>query len=270
MSAVGVLGIYSTAITFSKWRHKSTGKITLHFATSILLQMVVMLTIDVDDDFRSKITDHRIGCIAMAVALHYSVLANFFWMLIVSYFQYQRYVIVFNKYHVQRIVLKSAIIGWGFPVIPVAIILLHDCTMYIPVDRKHLCYPTGHAFHFGLMLPLALILVCNATVFGFVVCSIFKGTKLTHSKTDDLMRSKLRLLAFLFFVLGMTWIFGLLSGVGERNSLIFAYLFCFSATMQGLVLFAYSIVLDGVTRNLWSTLMRKCWDKEWRNQRRVR
>lgn len=265
LSSIGVLGIYATAIVFSKWCETSSAKIVLHFATSILLQMVLMLTIDIDENFRSKLIGNRNGCVLVAVGLHYSILANFFWMLIISNFQFQRYVIVFNKYHVKRVILKSAMIGWGCPVIPIAVVLFYDSALYIPTDQNHFCYPTGHAFYYGLVLPLGLIILCNGVVFLSVLFSIFKGTKSPQAGSRmnaDLRWSKLRLLAFLFFVLGMTWIFGFLSGIGKQKSLLFTYVFCIFATIQGFVLFAYCIVLDAGTRRLWTNSIRKCLRKK--------
>ncbi|KAG4070009.1 hypothetical protein HA402_013669 [Bradysia odoriphaga] len=266
LSSVGVLGIYLTAVTFSNFRQKSSAKILLHFATSILLQMILMFVIDVDEKFLSEITGHESSCISLGVFLHFSILANFLWMLIISCLQFQRYVIVFNKFYVKRVVLKSALLGWGCPLIPIAIVLLCDCKLYVPFDQKYFCYPTGQAFYFGLVLPIGLIMLGNAIVFISVLRSICDGDATSQAGKvvkNDLRLLKLRLLVFLFFVLGMTWIFGFLSGVGEKDGLIFSYIFCTSATMQGFVLFVYCIILDTGTRNLWSSLIRKYCQKKW-------
>jgi len=62
----------------------------------------------------------------------------------------------------------------------------------------------------------------------------------------------------LFFLLGLTWIFGLLAmlpmGVDAWRT-TFAYLFCTTATLQGLALFLFFIVWEKKTRTMWLTTL---------------
>ncbi|XP_050666760.1 adhesion G protein-coupled receptor E4-like [Leptidea sinapis] len=72
----------------------------------------------------------------------------------------------------------------------------------------------------------------------------------------------LRLSIFLFFLLGLTWVFGLFS---FSKNLIWSYLFCLTSTLQGFVLFVYFVICDPITRNLWVALLNsssKCEIKE--------
>jgi len=65
---------------------------------------------------------------------------------------------------------------------------------------------------------------------------------------------QLRMSLLLFFLLGLTWIFGLLAMLAPSLAawrVTFSYLFCTTATLQGLALFLFFIVWEKKTRNMW-------------------
>ncbi|XP_042079787.1 adhesion G-protein coupled receptor G5-like [Haplochromis burtoni] len=51
-------------------------------------------------------------CLYMALALHYSLLATFFWMALEGFHLYLLLVKVFNIY-IKRYLLKISVVGWG-------------------------------------------------------------------------------------------------------------------------------------------------------------
>jgi hypothetical protein len=51
----------------------------------------------------------------------------------------------------------------------------------------------------------------------------------------------------LFFLLGLSWVFGLLAGF----STVCAYLFCITATLQGFVLFLFFVLGEKKSRHYW-------------------
>lgn len=59
-----------------------------------------------------KQTYHFIGCLIVAILLHYFILASFMWMLMEAFLQYLTFVKVLGTY-VTRYTLKSVIAAWG-------------------------------------------------------------------------------------------------------------------------------------------------------------
>ncbi|KAJ6640836.1 Adhesion G-protein coupled receptor G4 [Pseudolycoriella hygida] len=257
LSLIGILGIFVTAIVFRSWRSKSSSKFLLQLSAAIALQMVLILLTHIDDEILRIISQNIYGCIATGALLHYSVLAVFFWMLIVAYLQFLRYVIVFNQIATANFLLKSSVFGWGMPLLPVFIVVAVNPTSYIPSSNIKFCYPSGFSLLFGVFIPIILIVLANIFVFLAVVVSLTKGSSKSAAckvnDKNDAMWSQLRLSVFLFFVLGLSWIFGLLSD----RSIIFSYLFCLTATLQGFVLFLYFVVLDPTARKLWRKFFKK-------------
>ena len=51
-------------------------------------------------------------CLAVAVVLHYSILASFMWTLVEGLMQYRMLVRVMNA-HVEHFLIKACLLGWG-------------------------------------------------------------------------------------------------------------------------------------------------------------
>lgn len=259
LSLAGVFGIYLSAILFQQWRKLCSTKFLLQFSTAIGFEMIMVLVNSEANSLRLLLDDNISGCVALGALLHYSVLVTFFWMFIIAYMQYMRYVIVFHKLKTSHFFLKSSVFGWAIPFIPILLVLLIDPMSYVPdldVFSYKICYPSGFALYFAVMMPIALITFANFVIFFLVIKSLATDSDLVRRNRDkSTLMSQLRLSIFLFFLLGLTWIFAFLSSA--TTGLGFTYLFCITATLQGFILFFYFIVLDPVVRNLWVGLFRK-------------
>lgn len=261
-SLVGAVGIFATAALFPTWRKKLSSKILIHFTASIALEMFLIIFINSDDRLLSIIVSKPLICVVMGAIVHYSVLVMYFWMLIIAYLQFKRYVTVFN-FSVSHLLLKSTIFAWGVPLLLVTTVLIADHTLYLPIykDELKFCYPTGWALYFGVLTPIALIVLVDSIVFLSVLVSLQVGLSKSVSMTEatkfQMRLSQVRLCAFLFFTLGLTWIFGFLSKIHPNCYSAFSYLFCITATIQGMVLFLYFIVLDPNVRVIWTKYLRR-------------
>lgn len=267
LSLVGIMGIWITASVFHTWRNKASTKILLHLSTSIALPLIFMIVFNLDNTVFEEINGivsvpHKLRavCISLGALLHYSVLASFMWMLITAILQFIRYVRVLGVYRPSRFMIKFTLIGWGTPLIPVIIVLALDRENYIPnaslvgEPNTFICYPNGFYLIITVIVPICMILSINITLFVAVIYAISKGPDGKMRRADiDLIGSQLRLSIFLFFLLGLTWVFGVLS---FSNNPLWSYFFCLTSTIQGFVLFVYFIICDAQTRNLWITLMK--------------
>lgn len=260
LSLIGVFGIAATAIIFRSWRQKPGTKVLLQLSAAIALQSVMMVSQD-------GWYESDLDCVILGALLHYSVLAAFMWMLITAILQFARYVKVLGTQRPTRFLIKFSLAGWGLPILPVAILLAVNHTAYLPQmveqsnnstirDPSALCYPQGLGLYLSVLLPVGCIVITNLTVFIMVMRSITMGPDGKRRTTDpEIVLSRLRLSVILFFLLGLSWIFGLLAITGD--GIIFSYLFCLTATLQGFVLFIYFVICDPATRVLWVSLVRE-------------
>lgn len=254
LSLFGILGIFITAVTFRSWRAKSSAPLLLQLCTAIALQMIFLCFINTEAHTSYLLNEQNnyVGCIIIGAIHHYLILVVFVWMLIIAYLQFVRYVIVFNQLQSTGFFIKASCLSWSISAIPVIIVLAINPHLYIPDEQIQICYPTGYALYMGVMLPIAVIVVANVIVYIIVLYNlIWKPKTIVRTVERSETFSQLRLSIFLFFLLGLTWVFGFLAAVLGITGLIFSYLFCLTATIQGLVLFLYFIVLDPVARNLW-------------------
>ncbi|XP_037815959.1 uncharacterized protein LOC119606500 [Lucilia sericata] len=254
LSLFGIAGIFVTACTFRSWRKKANSKVLLQLSAAIALQMILFCFVNTEENSQHLISNKIFtSCITIGACLHYSVLVQFCWMVIIAYLQFKRYVQVFGNTRPKRFFIKSTILGWGLPLIPVACVLVFDSDSYIPHQNEStnpLCYPSGISFYVGIVLPITLIIIANLVIFFVVIYNILKHPAGSIRHTEkSLAISQIRLLVLLFFLLGFTWIFGLLNAM--KAGLVFSYLFCLTATLQGFILFLYFVIMDPVTRRMW-------------------
>lgn len=269
LSLVGIFGIAITAIVFKSWRQKPSSKVLLQLIAAVGLQMVLLLFVNTEYSAINLVSEERwLACVGMGALLQYSILVAYSWMLITAYLQFMRYVKVLGQTRVSRFFLKSFLIGWGLPLIPVLLIVGISPSSYvrhIESQNAGICYPSGTALYLGIILPVSIIVLANLIIYLLVIFNILVGPGGKLRATErDLTLAQLRLSVLLFFLLGLSWIFGLLATTNAE--IIFSYLFCLTATIQGFVLFIYFIILDPGTRKLWRNFFSKyfcccCQDK---------
>lgn len=252
VSLAGLCGIYLSAMLFQSWRSTLSTKFLLQISSSITLELLIILFVNTETNVGTFIaTKKSSACIALGAMLHYSVLVTFLWMFIIGYMQYRRYVVVFQKPDSNNLLLISSLIGWCGPMIPVAVVLFVDCQSYIPTTTTGnyaICYPSGYSLYLGLMTPIVILTAANLTIFVLVIKSITNNPA-GGRDSRAMTLSKLRLSIFLFFLLGLTWISSFFSATNA--GLVFTYLFCATATLQGFILFFYFVILDPTVRGLW-------------------
>lgn len=253
LSLLGVCGIAITAAVFRTWREKASSIVLLQLSAAIAMQMILLCFVNTEYSSEYLIAERRINaCIALGALLQYSILVAFSWMLISAYLQYMRYVKVIGAMRSTRFFLKSFLIGWLTPMLPVVVVIIVAPHSYVRSVESSttggICYPSGASLYFGLILPIGVIIFANLVVFLLVIHNILSSKSVRPNKRD-LAMAQFRLSVFLFFLLGLSWIFGFLASF--RTEIVFSYLFCLTATIQGFVLFVYFIILDPNTRKLW-------------------
>ncbi|XP_008498168.2 adhesion G-protein coupled receptor G7 [Calypte anna] len=186
-------------------------------------------------------------CTAMAVLLHYFLLATFMWTAVNST---QLYLLLLRamKPLPGHFLLTMSVIGWGIPAVVVAITLgaTYREGKALNYRQEEFCWLAAldqnknfsmqKPMLWSFLLPVALILLFNIIVFIKIsVCVIWKKNKnLTRNKKDSFMKKMIGTIS-IAVVLGITWMIGYLMLIShEETSLVFSYLFCILNTTQGL------------------------------------
>jgi len=88
LSILGISGIFITAAKFESWRQKASSKVLLQLSASIALQMIILSLVSTEDFSLHLIINKIISsCVVIGAFLHYSVLVQFFWMMVIAYLQ---------------------------------------------------------------------------------------------------------------------------------------------------------------------------------------
>uniref|UniRef100_A0A0A1WQQ5 Probable G-protein coupled receptor 112 n=1 Tax=Zeugodacus cucurbitae TaxID=28588 RepID=A0A0A1WQQ5_ZEUCU len=260
LSLMGLLCIWITAAMFKNWRSLASTKILLNLCVALTLQMVLFVFVNTEDMSAELVEDRLyINCVLLGAFLQYSILVLFMWMLIIAALQFQRYVTVIGIERPKRYILKSAIVAWGFPLLPTLLVACIAPRSYIPTEYElqtstAICYPSGLGLALGVILPITAVVIVNLTIFIYVFYSISHTlNQAIHRSEKKLITKQIRLSVLLFFLLGISWIFGLFAYM--QAGVIFSYIFCLTATLQGFVLFVYFVLLDEVPRSAWLNLL---------------
>uniref|UniRef100_A0AAR5PU51 G-protein coupled receptors family 2 profile 2 domain-containing protein n=1 Tax=Dendroctonus ponderosae TaxID=77166 RepID=A0AAR5PU51_DENPD len=242
-SLFGIMAILLTGVLFKRWRQNTGNKILINFSVAISLKIV---TLYISEYVKS--TSNGIYCTITGCLLHYAILSECAWMLTVAILQFKRFVEVLGgppKY----VLVKALICGWVFPIIPVICVILIDNNNY-EQGLAGLCYPSNLGLYLGVWLPVLLVLLINCIIFLFIIYNVFhRKTEYIETSSDEVL-FQWRLALSLFFMLGMNWTFGFLGQI--NGDIAFIYLFCITATLQGLLLFLIFIVFNKSTRMLYS------------------
>ncbi|KFZ69012.1 putative G-protein coupled receptor 128, partial [Podiceps cristatus] len=186
-------------------------------------------------------------CTAVAVLLHYFLLATFMWTALNSA---QLYLLLLRamKPLPGNFLVTMSVIGWGIPAVVVAITLgaTYREGKDLNYRQEEFCWLAAldQNQHFSMqkpmlwsfLLPVALILLFNIIIFIKITVSVIwkKNKNLTRNKKDSFMEKMIGTIS-MAVVLGITWTIGYLMLIShEETSLVFSYLFCIFNATQGL------------------------------------
>nr|CAI5864097.1 unnamed protein product [Callosobruchus analis] len=244
LSTLGLIGIVVTAIAFERWRRNTGNQILLHFSFAISIKMAMLYASS--GIYRLEGTK-SVWCGITGGILHYAILSESCWMLIIAILQFKRFVEVLGgppKY----ILWKACICGWVFPALPVIFLVATNNDSYTK-GNLHLCYPSDLGLYLGVWLPLIIVLTINCVIFIFIIYNVCHKKTEAREPVNSEKLFQWRLALLLFSMLGLTWLFGFFSLID--GAVFFTYLFCFSATLQGFVMFLFFIVFNKSTRLLY-------------------
>ncbi|NXO87610.1 AGRG1 protein, partial [Sitta europaea] len=232
-------------IFFLYFRSKQRDQITsMHIHMNLLLAIFLL-------DVTFLISEHlaasssRAICTAGGLFLHFSLLSCLTWMGIEGYNLYRLVIEVFNAYH-DHFLLKLCLLGWGFPLLCVMLILLAGWTNYGPfsvpiyesIDGRStnatICWITSPLIHNIVNLGFfSLVFLFNSVMLGAMVREILRQNKKGHKLKHVLALFGLSIL------LGIPWALIFFSFTSGVFCLVSLYIFTIINSLQGFLIFIW-------------------------------
>nr|KAF6381117.1 adhesion G protein-coupled receptor G7 [Pipistrellus kuhlii] len=202
-------------------------------------------------------------CTAIAILLHYFLLAMFTWTG-VSAVQLYFLLIRTMKPLPQRFTLYMSLIGWGVPAIMVAmtvgIIFSQDSSQWdLNYRQEEICWlalTKENEFKrspllWSVVLPVAIILTNNVVLYIIIIVKVVwkNDQNLTSTKKVSLLKKVFSTLS-IAVIFGITWILGfvMLTHDGTFRDVL-SYIFCIFNTTQGLQIFILYTVRTKIFQN---------------------
>ncbi|GBM79774.1 Adhesion G-protein coupled receptor G4 [Araneus ventricosus] len=249
LSIFGLGVIILTFAIFRKWREDIRHKILFNLSACLTSFLLIFLI-----GIQKK--EWGYGCMAVAILLHYFMLASLLWMLVEAFLQYLFLVKVIGIY-IPHFLQKVMLFAWGIPIIVVGIVLSVNHELYY--SRTEFCCLSGDAFHFAVAFPVSTSLAINFIMFVIIFFSVTYGQSKEKlrcnqdQKKDMIARAKAMFCVSV--LLGLSWIFGFLAAIDETK-LVFQYFFVITTTLQGFLFFFFFVLRQKNTRELWRNLVK--------------
>ncbi|CAA9999974.1 unnamed protein product [Nesidiocoris tenuis] len=231
---ISIVCMILATITFQFFRGLKSDRTTIH--KNLCLCLLIAETL-----FLVGIgqTHQAILCGVVAGLLHFFFLCAFAWMFLEGF---QLYVMLIEVFEVEKSRLRwYYLFAYGVPLVIVCVSCLIDPFSY-GTDRY--CWlRADNYFIFSFVGPVIAVIIANLV---FLCLAIFVMCR--HANTSIAMKTKehsrlakarvwLRSALVLVFLLGLTWLFGLL--YLNEETVIMAYLFCTLNSLQGMFIFVF-------------------------------
>ncbi|XP_071944113.1 adhesion G protein-coupled receptor L4-like [Antedon mediterranea] len=243
--AISSLFLIITLITiysFKSLRNSERHKILCHLVVALLIVNFFYAFLGVN-------VKNKIVCAAIAGCLHYSLLAAFAWMLIVSTDVYMKIRHPFANH--ERRFLFSRYLGWIVPSIIVGVTA--GCTRKNYVSDE-VCWLKMDFAIWTFIIPMAITLIIisvQIVVIGHI--ALTKTRFPTRSKEDKNSIKRIRSLAFglilLAPVVGLPWIFGII--ILFSSSKVMEYIFVIMNSFQGFFIWLSQCVFSNEVQYKW-------------------
>ncbi|KAJ8030847.1 Adhesion G protein-coupled receptor L3 [Holothuria leucospilota] len=190
-------------------------------------------------------TEPQMLCKAIGMSLHFFFLGSFFWML-------NEGIYLVSKTRSQKSNLLKMptflAIGWGCPLITVGVTAAVSFGAYGTETQCWLRVDNGGIWAF--VGPAIVIVIANMIMLSNVI-RVFLSLR-ANMKKKQVERTWLALRAMLLTLplLGLTWLFGLLTAI-DSTTVVFEYLFVIFNSLQGVFIFVlYCVLNDEVRKTL--------------------
>ena len=234
LSVIGCVFVLLTYTLFSELR-TLPGKILMNLSATILATCI--FTVIGSPLF--ALAEKEELCQTKAIILHWLVLCEFSWMMIMSY-ELTRTLIratqlkpVQAKKAQRHILLVYMLIGWGTPAVVTGVcVIVNYTTDYVRYGREGFCWiEHTDSLYIVFMTPIAMSIIFNGISFSVTSYLLFRAWRNKAKLHKKSSTSYLRIYLSVFSVTGLTWIFGFVA-ILSRGDWAW-YLFIIFTSTQG-------------------------------------
>lgn len=236
MSLVLLLGTY----IWDKELHTSYGKCIIFLSASTMLEQIIQM-------ISLNAREEQDMCTVLALLHHWVYLVMFLWMgsiafdLLVTFSRIRQPSRAeqrrrFKIYATVSIAAPSLIVG--------SCVVINFCTenYLIGYGHSHICFITNYKANLiAFAIPVAAILLFNMACLVttlLLICKARSQTKSVLRPNSNRRRGHISIIIMtlkLSFLLGMSWVFGLLGRLTRSVPLLYVYIFC--SSFQGVFIF---------------------------------
>lgn len=258
ISEIGcIVSIISLALTILlyifRWKSMKSKRavILINLCIALIIANIVFLT-------GSDKTQNQIGCKVVAALLHYFFLVSFFMMLLEGIMLVVYIVCIFHVVRKSHTVVLI-VAAWVIPAIIVGVSLAITKTNGYGTDTTcWLSIQDGVIWAF--VGPALCIVFVNLIIIVIVLARIANAKVRSNIKRKrNKILSLLRNIIIISPILGVTWIFGVLSV--NQSLVVFQYIFAIANSLQGLFIF----LLHGLCHSKKSAKSKKQLAQNWVN-----
>ncbi|CAH3166343.1 unnamed protein product [Porites lobata] len=222
-------------------------------ATLAMAQVIFLAGIDTSQD--------QVLCLTVAALLHYFCLSAFCWMLIEGIMLYLLIIEVYNNELNLRLCYSFS---FGIPGLLVGVTLLIAQLgkegIYQYKASRWCWLSTENYYIWSFAAPVILITTINVMVFCGVVKEMVTMPS-TRSRKFHALKTTVKACIVLFPLLGVTWLFGLLSL--SKAGLVSQYVFTVLNTLQGLLIFLLHCIRNSEIRAVWNKKLQNVKRQTW-------
>lgn len=227
--SVSIVCLVASLVAFAVLR----GSKYFGFRQMITAQMVVALIVaQLLFVVGIRATEQLSLCQFVAAMQHYVWLCVFFFTMCEAHHAYGCFVRVFGSSYGDEARMKAYVfLGW---VVPVFIVMTAYASTPGDYGTERVCWiDIGSGAMYAFVVPLVVVLVVNLYVMVRAAISISRAQE---------RELGLRAFVALFFLLGMTWVFGLFV-VAWPRVVTFEYLFSICTSVQGVYVFVIQVYI---------------------------
>ncbi|XP_033740708.1 adhesion G-protein coupled receptor D1-like isoform X3 [Pecten maximus] len=244
---LSVLSTVTTIVVYIKlWRYLKSdrSRLLLNLCAALTIAYVLFL-VGIDQ------TEDNTVCTIMAALLHYFFLATFCLMLAEGI---QLLISVTFVFHAESKLKWLLLIGWGIPLVIVGVTvgITYD-NGYHANDYCWLSLSNGVIYSF--VGPAVCIIMVNVIVIFCVMKALFSSKFIATKTEKQKIFAGVRSVTVLLPVLGVTWLFGIISV--NNDLIVFQYMFAVTNSLQGFFIFLFYCVFNVSVRRALEKKMKR-------------
>ncbi|KAH9508395.1 hypothetical protein Btru_055101 [Bulinus truncatus] len=237
--SISLFCLVLTVVTYLVlWKYIKNDRSVLHMNLSLCLiigYIVFLAGIEKTGD--------KVGCAVVAALLHFFFLAVFFIMLAEGIEIIKSVSFVFTSKSILRYLLAGA---YGIPLLIVSVSLAITQTNGYGND-KYCWLSVDDGIIWAFVGPVIMVFLANLIILIVVIRTMQTSQIIKDKSLPDKVKSALRSICILSPILGLAWIFGVLSV--NKESIVFQYLFAIFNSLQGLFIFIFQCFLQYQVRD---------------------